>query len=193
MHPKNGHQLDDSELIAFAQSGDRDAFGFLYDRYAEGIYRFIYLNTSDEFEAEDLTSDVFLRAWQSLPKYKEQGHPFSAYLFRIARNAIIDHHRSSRRNKDRVEALPDLIANQSNDPGLSAEKAQESKILMDSIYHLRENYRTVLILRFINGLSPREVAVVMGRSEGAVRVLQYRALRAIRRIWELRENEGQEN
>jgi RNA polymerase sigma-70 factor (ECF subfamily) len=185
--------MNDSDLVALAQSGDRDAFGMLYDRYAEGIYRFIYLNTSDEFEAEDLTSDVFLRAWQSFPKYKDKGHPFSAFLFRIARNAIIDHHRSSRKIKQKEEPLPDQIASQANDPDFSTEKAQENLRLTASINHLRENYRTVLILRFINGLSPKEVAVVMGRSEGAVRVLQHRALKAIRRVWDLKGKEDQEN
>jgi RNA polymerase sigma-70 factor (ECF subfamily) len=176
-------QLEDSALVELAQSGDKIAFGVLYDRYANGIYRFIRVQHPDSVEAEDVTSEVFLKAWRFLPRYKERGHPFSAYLFKIARNTLIDHHRKSKGWAARVtrdlDALPDETAGR-GDIGVRVEEHQR---LFGALQKLRVDYRTVLVLRFINGLAPGEVARIMGRSEGAVRVLQHRALKAIRKIW----------
>lgn len=185
-------RIDDSYLVRLAKSGDLDAFGILYDRYADGIYRFVYVHLSETLEAEDLTSEVFLRAWKHLPKYKEQGHPFSAFLFKIARNAIIDYRRKLKPKINRAQELLESTVNHSLNPGSIIENSHERQLLNATINHLQEDYRLVLVLRFINGLSPREVAEIMGRSEGAIRVLQFRALKAIRRKWDLIEKEDHE-
>jgi len=174
----------DASLVKQAQAGDADAFGALYERYAQTIFRFLFAQLSNRWDAEDLTSDVFLRAWHSLPRYRERSFPFSAYLFRIARNVLIDHYRHSGRRE--VFSTDDLS-------GFADDRAFSGKIVATKFEHqelyknlgkLRENYRTVLVLRFLNELSPKETAQVMRRSEGAVRVLQHRALAALRKMIE---------
>lgn len=176
-------ELNDSALIQRAQKGDADAFGDLYERYADSVFRFIYSQTSDRFDAEDITADVFLRAWNSLHRYEERGFSFSAYLFRIARNVMIDRSRKqkpvSEIPEDELLTGPDQII---LEPGrLMAEKLQHNEIVK-FLAQLREDYRTVLILRFFNDLTTEETSDVMGRSTGAVRVLQHRALSALRKM-----------
>lgn len=179
----NWPDYDDSELIIRAQDGATDAFGELYERHAPAIFRYLYTHLDNRLDAEDLTGEVFLRAWQALPKYKERGIPFLAFLFRIARNALIDHYRRSRPpetsdSDDYGRILEDM------GPGpaeiISARIDHEE--LINIMGQLREDYRTVLILRFISELSPDETANVMQRSPGAVRVLQHRALNALRNL-----------
>jgi len=174
------HQLADSTLVQQAVSGDTQAFGLLYERYAAGIFRFLCAQLPDQFEAEDLTSEVFLRAWRSLPRYRERGNPFSAYLFRIARNAVIDYRRKANERRSsslqQVSEIPDGRIS----PVDYVSNLQDHQKLREILDELREPYRIVLVLRLINGFSTSEVAKIMKRSEGAVRVLQHRALNALR-------------
>jgi len=174
---------EDAQLIQKAKDGDVEAFGELYERYTEPVFRFIYSQTSHRLDAEDLTADVFLRAWQSLPRYKERGFSFSAYLFRIARNVLIDNRRKRRPvdvvSEDEIMNLPDTMT--TNPSALLSTKMQHRE-LVTILDQLREDYRTVLVLRFLNELSPEETSEVMGRSVGAVRVLQHRALSTLRKL-----------
>ena len=139
------------------------------------------LHLENRLDAEDLTEEIFLRAWRALPKYDERGLPFSAFLFRIARNSLIDYYRQ----KKVVSSLDDMDV-QSHEP--SPEEAVDINIenhdLRKTIAELREDYRNVLIFRFLSGLSPEETAQVMQRSVGAVRVLQHRALSALKDLLE---------
>jgi len=174
---------EDALLIQQAKDGDADAFGELYERYAESLFRFVYSQTFDRLDAEDITAEVFLRAWRSLSRYKERGFSFSAYLFRIARNVLIDNRRKrkpvSMVSDEEVAHIPDAA-----NPGPSAilaSKMQHTE-LVQILDQLREDYRTVLVLRFLNELSPEATAEVMGRSVGAVRVLQHRALSSLRKL-----------
>ncbi|HZD55217.1 MAG TPA: RNA polymerase sigma factor [Anaerolineales bacterium] len=176
--------LDEVQLIALAQDGEAEAFGELYERHVQTIFRFIYVRLDDRRDAEDLTEEVFLRVWQSLPNYREQGVPFLAFLFRIARNAVIDFYRSSK-SSGRQESIEDsLVQDFHSDPGDQAITNLEHQELRQILDHMREDYRMVLVLRFLSELSPEETAQVMGRSTGAVRVLQHRALSALRNILE---------
>jgi len=84
-------QFDDEQFIKQVKNGDAEAFGKLYDQYAEVIFRYVYSHLENRLDAEDLTEEIFLRAWRALPKYDERGLPFSAFLFRIARNSLIDY------------------------------------------------------------------------------------------------------
>jgi RNA polymerase sigma-70 factor (ECF subfamily) len=176
--------LEDVQLIARAQDGEADAFGELYERYVQTIFRFVYVRLDDRRDAEDLTEEVFLRVWQSLPSYREQGVPFLAFLFRIARNAVIDFYRSSKspRHQESIEDNP--VQDFHSDPGEQAITNLEHQELRQILDNMREDYRMVLVLRFLSELSPEETAQVMGRSTGAVRVLQHRALSALRNILE---------
>ncbi len=177
-------EVDDVQLIELVQNGEAEAFGELYERYVQTIFRFIYARLDDRQDAEDLTEEVFLRVWQALPDYREQGVPFLAFLFRIARNAVIDFYRTSGRSgyQESIDETPihDLQA----DPGEVAIANLEHQEIRQILDTLRDDYRMVLVLRFLSELSPEETAQVMGRSIGAVRVLQHRALSALRNILE---------
>jgi RNA polymerase sigma-70 factor (ECF subfamily) len=162
-------------------SGDPDAFATLYDAHVEQIYRFVYFRVGDEQTAEDLTSQVFLKAWDKLSSYQIRGLPFRAWLFRIARNSIIDYYRTF---KETTSLEPDVIARP--DPAADvddrvAQRLQAEEIRL-SLQHLTEDQRQVVTLRFIEGLSTSEIAQVMGKREGAVRALQMRGLQALAEI-----------
>ena len=175
---------DDIQLLKRAQEGDKEAFGDLYERYAQAVFRFLYAHLDNRLDAEDLTAEVFLRVWRSLPGYREQGIPFQALLFRIARNALIDLYRRSNHVEQALEMddLPDLDG--LTNPGDQVIIRSEYQKVREVLSKLKEDYRSVLVLRFFSGLSPEETALAMGRSPGAVRVLQHRALAAIRLVIE---------
>jgi RNA polymerase sigma-70 factor (ECF subfamily) len=172
--------VEDIQLIQQSQQGDTQAFGDLYERYAPRVFRYLYAHLDNRLDAEDLTEEVFLRVWKSLGGYQEQGVPFLAFLFRVARNALIDHYRRSGKNLAETP-IEDM---QLREPGVGPVEAVtallEHQQLRAMLEELREDYRTVLVLRFLSELSPEETARAMGRSAGAVRVLQHRALAALR-------------
>ena len=166
------------ELIRQATSGDANAFAGLYDAYVDEVYRFVLHRVGNKQTAEDLTSQVFLKAWDNLGRYTMRGLPFGAWLFRIARNTVIDHYRT---NKDvlplEAEAMtkPDPKANVAKE----VERRLEREWLQTVLQHLTEDQREVLTLKFINGLKTGEVAKIMGKRQGAIRALQMRALQAL--------------
>jgi RNA polymerase sigma-70 factor (ECF subfamily) len=176
-----GRLDNDHELIKKAQHGDPYAFGELYEIHAPAVYRYLYAHLASQMDAEDLTGEVFLKAWQSLPRYIERGVPFLAFLFRIAKNALVDHYRQN----NRLEVKdPDDMDGYKAESTLEAAHMASSNIehqnMLDVLSRLRPDYQSVLTLRFISELSPKETALVMKRSVGAVRVLQHRALAALR-------------
>ena len=174
--------VDDVEILKRAQDGDADAFGELYERYAKIIFRFLYSHLNERLDAEDLTEEVFFRVWRSLPNFRQQGVPFAAYLYQVARNALIDHVRREKRSGQAVELGNGYIASQEPGPADSASNHLEHQELREVLVYLRDDYREVLVLRFLSELSPEETAQVMERSVGAVRVLQHRALAAVRKL-----------
>ncbi len=174
-------QFDDEQVIKRVKNGDVEAFGVLYEQYAEVIFRYVYSHLDGRLDAEDLTEEIFLRAWRALPKYDERGLPFTAFLFRIARNSLIDHYRSHKI----VQSIEDVeLQSHEAGPEEVVEVRIENGNLREMLAKLREDYRNVLIFRFLSGLSPEETAQVMQRSIGAVRVLQHRALAALRAEWQ---------
>lgn len=180
--PETEQQID-SQLVQDAKQGDQEAFGQLYERHAEAIFRFIFSNVGDRLDAEDLTEEVFLSVWRSLPRYRDRGVPFSAYLYRVARNAIIDHYRrSGRQRHSSLEAH--ALTDDNPGPGEVTTEQMEYAEVRGKLMQLRDDYRTVLSLRFLVGMSPGEIANVMGKSSGAVRVIQHRALSALRELLE---------
>jgi RNA polymerase sigma-70 factor (ECF subfamily) len=171
----------DFDLIKLARSGDAVAFGDLYERYAGNIFRFLLANLHNQLDAEDLTSEVFLRAWRSLPRYSERGFPFSAFLFRIARNLLVDRYRGSHAVEPLPEGTPPKAVWEPDTADVSV-ASQERLKLHRYLGLVRPDYRMVLILRFLNELSTKETAQIMDRSVGAIRVLQFRALSALREL-----------
>lgn len=179
-----GEEVVDIQLLNQASQGDSRAFGELYERYAPRVFRFLFAHLDNRLDAEDLLAEVFLRVWRSLPSYQERGLPFAAFLFRIARNLLIDYYRQSSQARGHV-SIEDLSLQDSDPtPGERVSAGLERSELRQYLAQLREDYRSVLVLRFLGELSPEETAQVMGRSPGAVRVLQHRALAALRAIME---------
>jgi len=182
-------QLDQAEarLVARALRGDREAFGDLYERHLAGLYRYVFYRVGDAHEAEDVTELIFLKAWQALDRYQPGGAPFRAWLYRIAHNTLVDRartlHPASDLNDDhadpRLEASPEYVA---------AQREQQLTVA-EALRQLDPAQQQVLTLRFVSELSHAETAKVMNRTEGAVRVLQHRALTALRRLLERRLNE----
>ncbi len=171
----------DKELIKKAQRGDQLAFGELYECHAPVIFRYLFAHLDNRMDAEDLTGEVFLKAWQSLPRYNERGVPFLAFLFRIARNVLVDHYRQSNRHDSKSpEELEDIKDERHTELTEVVGSQIEHQRILRILSRLRPDYRSVLTLRFISELSPEETAQIMERSVGAVRVLQHRALTALR-------------
>ena len=171
--------VPEMDLVARAQAGNRAAFGSLYERYMEQIYRYVYYRVSDRDEAEDLTETVFVKAWEALPRFRPRGVTFRAWLYRIAHNAVIDRHRT-RKVVLPLEQAQDWLDVESSSPEAAAETAEETATLGEALSRLSPRLREVILHRFISGLSHAETAQVMGLRQGHVRVLQHRALNQMR-------------
>ncbi len=171
---------EESELIQSAQQGDRRAFGELYDRYVTRIYRFILIKISHKQDAEDLTSKVFTKAWESMGRFEARGFPFSSWLYRIASNAIIDHYRTSKQHEDLLQVSEEAVAT-SHELDETLDRHQDLVRVRTALAKLHDEYRAVLVMRFIDDSSTKEIAHALGKSEGAVRVLQHRALKELKR------------
>lgn len=179
--PERQHP-DAALLIHKARQGDTQAFGELYELYAPRVYRFFAAHLDNNQDAEDLTGEVFIKVWKALPGYRERGVPFGGYLFRIARNALIDQYRRFGRKDAPLPIDETRLQDPAGNPASLISASQEHQRIRQLLAQLRDDYRTVLTLRFLSDLSPDEVAVAMGRSPGAVRVLQHRALGALRKM-----------
>ena len=171
--------VPEMDLVARAQNRDSAAFGRLYERYMEQIYRYLYYRVSDRDEAEDLTETVFVKAWEALPRFRPRGATFRAWLYRIARNAVIDRHRTHKVVVP-LEQAEDWLDVEATSPEDQAEAAQEAARLGAALSQLKPRLREVILHRFVNGLSHAETAQVMDLRKGHVRVLQHRALRQMR-------------
>ncbi len=175
-------QRMDLDLVRKAQDGEVEAFGQLYERHVQSVFRFVFSHIDNSSDAEDLTEEVFIRVWRAIPRYREQGVPFIAFLIRIARNVIIDYYRSSRHENLNLPLEDVQIAGSKARLDDHLIQSQEGSEIRAMLANLKDEYRTVLVLRFINELSPDEIAEVMGKSSGAIRVIQFRALAALRKL-----------
>ena len=166
-------------MVKAAQAGDASAFGKLYELYRDPVYRYCLARSGATHDAEDLVADVFLRAMEALERYEDRGLPFVAFLFRIARNAAIDRSRRTRPDM----SIEDLTNDPESDHNVesAAARSTERQALVNAMSKLKADYRDVLLLRFVEGYGAAEVGRMTGRSEGAVRTLQHRALDRLRR------------
>ena len=165
-------------IIQDAVKGESSAFGLLYDHYQPQIYRFVFLKVSRREEAEDLTHQVFLNAWQNIRKYQDLGFPFSSWLYRIARNAVIDFYRGQKETVNFDEVDPQLFATQLTTSEFVDERLEMSRVLA-AVRKLKPEYQDVIIMRFIEDLAPKDVALALEKSEGAVKLIQHRALKQL--------------
>lgn len=173
---------NDNELVARAIKGDEQAMALLYETYFDRIYRYAYLRLNNRTEAEDVAQDVFIRALAAIKKYEERDVPFTAWLFRIAHNQVIDHVRKEKREK-RV-SFDDCPNLQASEPPLDylAEKNMEIEDITERIGKLSPAQREVISLRFGAEMPIAEVAAVLGKSQGTVKALQYNAVAALRKL-----------
>jgi RNA polymerase sigma-70 factor (ECF subfamily) len=175
--------FDADRAAVEAAKSDPGAFESLYRKYVAQIYSLALYEARDPHAAEDITEQVFLRALSALHRFRERGDgpdsTFRVWLYAIARNVISNERRSSRRHpEDPIEFALDLRA--PDDPAATAETRIEAQRAWDAVMELPPQRRQALVLRFVNELSAREIGEIMGKSEGAVRVLIHRALLSVR-------------
>ncbi|MFF4489565.1 ECF subfamily RNA polymerase sigma factor, BldN family [Streptomyces sp. NPDC001544] len=170
------------DLVERAQAGEADAFGRLYDQYSDTVYRYIYYRVGGRATAEDLTSETFLRALRRIGTFTWQGRDFGAWLVTIARNLVADHFKSSRFRLE-VTTGEMLDANEvERSPEDSVLESLSNAALLDAVRRLNPQQQECVTLRFLQGLSVAETARVMGKNEGAIKTLQYRAVRTLARL-----------
>ncbi|MCU1658225.1 MAG: polymerase, sigma-24 subunit, subfamily [Pseudonocardiales bacterium] len=166
-------------LVRLAQDGDGEAFGQLYDRYVDTVFRFVYFRVNDRALAEDFTSETFLRALRRISTISYQGRDIGAWFITIARNIVLDHMKSARHRLEITTA--DTIEGNDREP--SPESAVldtlDSEYLMAAVRQLGNEQRECVMLRFIQGFSVSETAAVMGKNDGAIKALQHRAVRKL--------------
>jgi RNA polymerase sigma-70 factor (ECF subfamily) len=167
-------------LVERAIERDQSAFAQLYDQHVVRIYRHIFYLVGDSREAEDLTAQTFLKAWEAIDRYKERGAPFVAWLLRIAHNLTVSYLRSKREHSALDEGFAD--SKRAGNPEESLEQANDERSVRDAVLRLRDEQRQVIMLRFVEEMDYREVAAVIGKSVPAVRVIQHRALGNLRKL-----------
>lgn len=172
-----------ARLIGRARRGDVAAFGRLYDEYADRVYAFVRFRTGSAHDAEDVTATVFLKAWESIGSYDHRGVPFSAWLFRIARNAAIDEYRKADRRPVPTEELPPS-EDCADGPELRAIASADADRLRRAVGALTGDQGAVIALRYWSDLSTKETAAALGKNENAVKQLQHRAMKSLARILE---------
>ena len=172
--------LREWELVQRAQALEDSALASLYSTFYPRIYSYAFLHLGDVQTAEDLTSEVMLKVMESIKKYRFKGLPFSAWVFRIARNKLIDLHRR-RKRRGEIDLTQPLATMQAS-PQVMAERALDRGQIQLALKHLTEEQRQVIVLKFVEGFDNASVARVLGRSEGAIKSLQHRALNSLRRI-----------
>jgi RNA polymerase sigma-70 factor (ECF subfamily) len=169
------------KLVRLAQEGDTEAFGKIYDFYADSIFRYLLFKVGNE-NAMDLTENLFLKVWENLKSYRTGNLYFSSWIFKIAHNLVIDFYRLNKQTIPLTIDIPD--EKEHRDPVFIAEKSLSNKVLAKAISKLKKNYREVILLKYINELDNREVAGILRRGEGSLRILKFRALKALKRILE---------
>lgn len=170
---------------------DAQAYAQLYDLYITPIYRFVFFKVSTHEDAEDITADVFLKAWHYMTEHTDI-RSFRAVIYRIARNLVIDHYRKHASRPEILESARlreteegDELVQEPSDKGALAkalETQQDYALVLSGMNKLKEEYREVLLFRYVDGLSPGEVSDILGTSKMHVRVLTHRALKALRKI-----------
>jgi RNA polymerase sigma-70 factor (ECF subfamily) len=175
--PETSEKSKVEKLVVQAVNGNTDAFGDLYIIFVEKIYRYVFYHIKSKTAAEDITGEVFLKAWRAISSCRGKENAFSPWLYRIAHNQLVDEIRKRQRRPslelDNVETI--------RDSENSVERYSEQQELLKLIDRLPSNQRRVIILKFIEGMGNREIAKIMGKSEGALRVMQMRALAALRK------------
>ncbi|HUY97971.1 MAG TPA: sigma-70 family RNA polymerase sigma factor [Verrucomicrobiae bacterium] len=169
---------DEARLVDRAKR-DPEAFGVLYDRYVNQIYRFAAARLRNPQAAEDITSEVFFKALRALPRYRSTGHPFSAWLYQIAANAIADHHRGRRHPETELEEAGDVADGAEPLEETVVARAEAARVWA-AIAALPEQQRMAMTLKYAEDLRLAEIGKIMGKTEGAIKLLIHRGTRSVR-------------
>jgi RNA polymerase sigma-70 factor, ECF subfamily len=164
-------------LVVRAQQGDGGALGELYQWYAPAVFRYLVIRVGDVVDAEDLTSEVFLRAQKALQRYDDRGVPFAAWLFRIAHDRMVDHYRSAALRQ--TARLSELLFDDRLGPEAQAISRREARELAPAVASLTDEQQMVIHLRFIEGYNLGDTALIMRKTIGATKALQHRALQSL--------------
>lgn len=171
---------EDEQLVRRAQKGDQAAFAEIYELHQPAVFRYVYYRVGDVSTAEDLTSTVFTRLVEKIDSYRYRGRPLLAWIYTIARNVVADYHRHAKRS--RVVPLNDRLVDDSSNVERAVQQRLTKGRLAAAMTELTEEQRQVVILRFIEGMSCKEVGRMLDKSTGAVKALQHRGLAALARI-----------
>ncbi len=172
-------RLEDDQLLAARAKTDREAFGLLYDRYLDRVYGYCRRRMATREEAEDATSQVFIKALAAMGRYRAESPSFAAWIFTIAHNVVIDHGKAATR-RSRLPWRPERQP--ADDPMESAVAAEAARELRSMLVKLPPDQAEVIQLR-LSGLSDQEIAIVLGRSHGAIRIAQHRAIKRLRLLF----------
>ena len=179
---------EDATLARRAGSGEVEAFGVLYDRYVDAVYRYVFYRVRNEAEAEDVTSDVFMRALRAIPKY-EPRQAFLAWLYRIARNAVID--RSRRRAARQQVSFEDALAHPHADQVVTPDEGllagSDASVVRKAMERLTPLQQEILVLRYVEGLDTKAISKLVGKRDGTIRGIEFRPLAALRLLIPSRE------
>jgi RNA polymerase sigma-70 factor (ECF subfamily) len=168
------------ELVGRAQRGDREALEELYLIHFDRIYSYLHMSVGNRHDAEDLTNQTFLKMLEAIDRFRWRAAPFSAWLFRIAHNAAMDHFRASRRWQPEEE-VPEPEGSEQSSAEEEAMHAIGRASMLQLIEHLSPDQKQVLTLKFVFSFSNAEAASILGKTEGAVKSLQHRALASLQR------------
>ncbi len=176
-------QNNPKELMRLAKSGDKEAYGLLYELYFTPVFRYVYIRVKDKEEANDLAQTVFLKVFTALPNFKEQNKSTLAYFFTVARNAVIDFWRTKKGVKiDDFEAIVERTVDDSDGPHISYERNENQELIHRALEELTDIQREVITLKFLSDLDNKEIAELLRKTEEAVRQIQCRAIRSLKTI-----------
>lgn len=170
----------DEALVELARS-DPEAFGELYERHVKRVYNYVYYRTGARQDAEDLTARTFVQALSHLPRYRQQGVPFSAWLFRIAHNLVANWFRDNAKRTVPLDEAIEIRPSPTGNPDETIESKEERQALLAAVATLPAERQQLILLRFVEGMRAADIAVVMGRSEGAVKALLHRTIEGLRK------------
>lgn len=171
-------------LLLKAKNKDAESYSQVYDLFAERIYRFIFFKVSREEDAQDLTSEVFLKVWQHIVDGQEIKN-LNAFFYKVARNLVIDHYRKASQRDIGLEQVDEMkLQNEMNDLIKEVENKIQVAKIEDKLAELKDEYREIIVLRYIEGLSINEISEITEKKKGAVRVILYRALNTLKELME---------
>lgn len=175
---------EEGRLVEKAVAGDIDAFGEIYQRYIDPIYRYIYFRVGLVEDAEDLTEAVFLKVWESLPRYRSMGLPLSSWIYRIAHNIVVDFHRKKTTDSLSLDERDEWREPDHSVQGTLAQVIANENVLRLSkaISMLPDEQQQVIVLRFLEGMTHKEIGKIIGKHDGACRMIQLRALETLTRL-----------